>query len=50
MRSELDSVVRVPTVDRELGVPRRCWSATAGGSPVIISTLGLCPCWMSRRA
>ena len=50
MRSELDSVVTVPTVERELGVPRRCWSATAGGSPVIISTLGLWPCWISRRA
>ena len=50
IRSELESVVSVPTDDRELGVPRRCCSATAGGSPVISSTRGLCPCWISRRA
>ena len=50
MRIELDSVVRVPTVERELGAPRRCCRATAGGSPVIPSTAGLCPCWIRRRA
>jgi hypothetical protein len=46
----LDSVVTVPTVERLLGVPRLCWSATAGGSPVISSTTGAPTCWMSRRA
>ncbi len=50
MRSELESVVTVPTVERLLGAPRRCWSATAGGSPEIDSTLGLWPCWIRRRA
>ena len=50
MRIELDSVVSVPTVDRVLGAPRRCCSATAGGRPVIESTCGLWPCAMSRRA
>src|SRR5665647_3354954 len=50
IRIELDRVVSVPTDEREPGVPRRCCSATAGGSPVISSTWGVCPCWISRRA
>ena len=50
IRSEFDSVVRVPTVERALGAPRRCCSATAGGSPVIYSTFGAPTCWISRRA
>lgn len=50
IRSRFDSVVTVPTDERELGAPRRCWSATAGGSPLISSTLGAPTCWISRRA
>ena len=50
IRIELDSVVTVPTVERELGEPRRCCRATAGGRPVMRSTCGVWPCWMSRRA
>jgi hypothetical protein len=50
IRRWFDRVVTVPTVDRELAVPRRCWSATAGGSPVISSTFGTPIWWMSRRA
>lgn len=38
IRREFESVVTVPTLDRELGAPRRCWSATAGGRPVMDST------------
>lgn len=50
MRSRLDSVVTLPTVDRALGVPRCCWSATAGGSPSMESMSGG-PTWsISRRA
>ena len=50
IRSEFDSVVRVPTVERAVGTPRACWSATAGGSPVISSTWGAPTCCSSRRA
>jgi hypothetical protein len=50
MRNEFDSVVTVPTLDRELGAPRRCCRATAGGRPEIDSTCGSWPCWMSRLA
>ena len=49
-RRELEIVVTVPTEDRELGAPRRCCRATAGGSPVIDSTRGLVPWVNSRRA
>src|SRR5680860_692196 len=41
IRRELESVVTVPTLERELGVPRRCCRATAGGRPVISSTCGV---------
>ncbi|MET3802815.1 hypothetical protein ABID70_002770 [Clavibacter michiganensis] len=50
IRSELESVVTVPTVERVLGAPRRCCRATAGGSPVMLSTCGVCSCRISRRA
>jgi hypothetical protein len=50
IRSEFDSVVTVPTLDRVVGAPRRCWSATAGGNPVMSSTSGAPTCWISRRA
>src|SRR6478609_1102734 len=40
----------VPTVDREVGAPRRCCNATAGGSPVISCTCGAPTCCSSRRA
>jgi hypothetical protein len=46
----LESVVTLPTEEREVGEPRCCWSATAGGSPSISSTSGT-PIWSnSRRA
>src|SRR5690554_4302895 len=50
MRTELERVVSVPTVDRELAAPRRCCKATAGGKPEMNSTLGVWPWAMSRRA
>ncbi len=40
IRNRLDRVVTVPTDDRDDVDPRRCCSATAGGSPVMSSTLG----------
>ena len=40
IRSRLDRVVTVPTVDRDVAEPRCCCNATAGGSPVMSSTLG----------
>ncbi len=46
--SRLDRVVTVPTVDREVADPLRCWSATAGGRPVMSSTFGA-PVGSSRR-
>ena len=50
MRSEFDRVVTVPTVERELGMPRACCSATAGGRPLIERISGA-PAWrISRRA
>ena len=50
MRTRLESVVTLPTVERTFGVPRCCCSATAGGSPSIASTSGT-PTWsISRRA
>lgn len=50
IRSELDSIVTVPTEEREPGEERRCSSETAGGSPVTESTFGAPIWWMSRRA
>src|SRR3954467_1592340 len=50
IRNRFDSVVIVPTVDRELAAPRRCCSATAGGRPVISCTCGAPTCWSNRRA
>ena len=40
MRTRLESVVMLPTVDRALRPPRCCCRATAGGMPVIESTSG----------
>ena len=50
IRIEFESVVTVPTDDRELGAPWRCCRATAGGSPVIETTFGFVACANSRRA
>ncbi len=50
MRSELERLVTVPTEERDPGAERRCWSETAGGSPVISPTLGAPTWWISRRA
>lgn len=50
MRSRLDKVVTVPTVDRDVAVPRRCCSATAGGRPVMSSTFGASWGSSNRRA
>jgi len=50
MRSRLDSVVTLPTLERTLAVPRCCCSATAGGRPSMASTSGT-PTWsINRRA
>ena len=48
IRSRFDNVVTVPTVDRDDAAPRRCCRATAGGSPVMSSTLGA-PAGSSNR-
>ncbi len=50
MRRVLERVVTVPTEEREVGAERRCSRATAGGSPVMSSTLGAPTWWISRRA
>src|SRR3954454_22875481 len=50
MRRRLESVVTVPTEERELVPPRRCCSATAGGSPSMSSTFGAPVCCSRRRA
>ena len=50
IRSEFDNVVTVPTLDREVALPRRCCSATAGGSPVMSRTFGASAWSSSRRA
>jgi len=50
IRSRFDSVVTVPTEDRDEADPRRCCSATAGGNPVMSSTLGAPDGSNSRRA
>ena len=50
IRSRFDSVVTVPTDDRDDADPRRCCSATAGGSPVMSSTFGAPVGSSSRRA
>ena len=50
IRTRLDSVVTLPTLERALLAPRCCWRAIAGGSPSIESTSGT-PAWsISRRA
>ena len=48
IRRRFDSVVTVPTVDRDVPAPLRCCSAIAGGSPVMSSTFGA-PAGSSRR-
>ncbi|MCY1455290.1 hypothetical protein D9M71_724140 [compost metagenome] len=48
MRSRLDRVVTLPTLERTLAVPRCCCSATAGGRPSMASTSGT-PTWSIRR-
>ena len=50
MRSELESVVTVPTDDREPGADLRCSRDTAGGRPLISPTSGAPTWWISRRA
>src|SRR3954466_11878659 len=50
MRRRLESVVTVQTEERELVPPRRCCSATAGGSPAMSSTFGAPVCCSRRRA
>ena len=48
MRTRLESVVMLPTVDRVLRPPCCCCNATAGGIPVMESTSGT-PAWSMRR-
>ena len=50
MEFVVDVLERFFNMDRELAVPRRCCRATAGGSPEMNSTLGVCPWAMSLRA
>ena len=50
IRSVFDSVVTVPTDEREDPAARCCCRATAGGSPVTEPTRGAPACWISRRA
>ena len=50
MRRRFDSVVTLPTEERVVGVPRCCWSATAGGRSSISSTSGTGIWSKSRRA
>ena len=49
IRSRFDSVVTVPTDERDVAAPRRCCRATAGGSPVMSSTFGA-PVWQQQPA
>ena len=48
MRSRFESVVMLPTEERDVGDPRCCCNATAGGSPSISSTSGT-PIWSNNR-
>lgn len=50
IRSEFESVVTVPTEEREVGEERRCSRETAGGSPSISPTFGAPTWWISRLA
>src|SRR4051794_29291860 len=50
IRRELESVVRVPTEERDEPPVRCCCRATAGGSPVTDATRGTPACWIRRRA
>ena len=50
IRTRLDSVVTLPTLERALLAPRCCCRAMAGGRPSMASTSGT-PAWsISRRA